>query len=294
MKLRLFFFLLFFNSGAVWAQSRPLPSVYDNSAYPAANASTAKPSSANTLYEVLGRVEQLQAEVQQLRGIVEEQAFTITELKKRQNTIYDDLDQRMQSLETSGSAGSAEKAAPAPEAQPPAASATPPAAVPVIPAQPAVTAQAPVKPAVSATEAVPAPAASAAAVSGKSRKERYQEAYDTLKDGHYSQAITALNAFLKDYPAGEYSDNAQYWLGEAYKVNQEVSLAREAFSKVVSNYPASPKVSDALLKLGYIEFEQNNKAKAGEYFSQITTRFPGTTAAHLAAKKMQQIESGAP
>lgn len=293
MKLRLFFFLLFFSSGAVLAQSRPLPSVYDNSAYPAANASTAKPSSANTLYEVLGRVEQLQAEVQQLRGIVEEQAFTITELKKRQNTIYDDLDQRMQSLETLGSAGSAEKAAPVPDAQPPAVSTTPPAAAPVIPAQPAVTAQVTAKPTVSATEAAPAVPA-ATTVSGKSRKERYQEAYDTLKDGHYSQAITALNAFLKDYPSGEYSDNAQYWLGEAYKVNQEVSLAREAFSKVVSNYPASPKVSDALLKLGYIEFEQNNKAKAGEYFSQITTRFPGTTAAHLAAKKMQQIESGAP
>jgi tol-pal system protein YbgF len=294
MKLRLFFFLLFFSSGAVWAQSRPLPSVYDNSAYPAANASTAKPSSASTLYEVLGRVEQLQAEVQQLRGIVEEQAFTITELKKRQNTIYDDLDQRMQSLETSGSAVTVERSEPAPPAQgtqPPAASVTPPAAVPVIPVQPAVAAQATAKPAVSATEAAPA---ASAAVSGKSRKERYQEAYDTLKDGHYSQAITALNAFLKDYPAGEYSDNAQYWLGEAYKVNQEVSLAREAFSNVVSNYPASPKVSDALLKLGYIEFEQNNKAKAGEYFSQITTRFPGTTAAHLAAKKMQQIESGAP
>ena len=262
MKVRLF--LMLCASSTVFAQSMPLPPVVDHSTYPAGTAYAPKPSSASTLYELLGRMEQLQTEVQQLRGTVEEQAYAITALKKRQNTIYSDLDQRLQALETGG----------ATMVQPPAASQ--PASEE--PSQPVMRPQAP----------VPAPVEPSVV---ESEKQRYQQAYETLKNGHYSQAIAEFNRFLNDYPAGEYADNAQYWLGEAYKVNQEVSSARDAFNKVVVNYPNSPKVPDALLKLGYIEYDQNNMAKAREYFTRVTVGYPGSTAAHLAAKKLQQMDN---
>ena len=92
-----------------------------------------------------------------------------------------------------------------------------------------------------------------------------------------------------DHPKGELSDNTQYWLGEAYKINRENDKARAAFNKVVSQYPNSSKVPDALLKLGYIEFDQQNLAKARDYFSRIITSYPETTAAHLASKKLAQM-----
>lgn len=272
MKVRLFLLCTF--SGSLFAQGMPLPPVNDHSAYPASVANAPKPSAASTLYEILGRVEQLQVEVQQLRGQVEEQAYTITELKKRQNSIYSDLDQRLQAIESSGSAVSQ----PAPEAEAVAAEST---AQPA----PAVAPVAPVQTQPSAPQPEPAKPASA-----ESEKQRYQQSYETLKNGHYSKAIAEFKQFLNDYPSGEYSDNAQYWLGEAYKVNREVSLSREAFNKLVTNYPNSPKVRDGLLKLGYIELEQNNIAKAREYFTRITSTYPGTTAAHLASKKLQQLD----
>ena len=262
MKVRLFLMLCV--SSTVFAQSMPLPPVVDHSTYPAGSSYAPKPSSASTLYELLGRMEQLQTEVQQLRGTVEEQAYAITELKKRQNTIYSDLDQRLQALETGGAAMAQPPATLHPESEEP--------------SQPAMQSQA----------SVPAPIAPS---SVESEKQRYQQAYETLKNGHYSQAIAEFNRFLNDYPAGEYADNAQYWLGEAYKVNQEVSSARDAFNKVVTNYPKSPKVPDALLKLGYIEYDQNNMAKAREYFTRVNVSYPGSTAAHLAAKKLQQMDN---
>lgn len=262
MKVRLF--LLSCVSGTVLAQSMPLPPVVDHSTYPAGTAYAPKPSSASTLYEILGRLEQLQTEVQQLRGTLEEQAYTLTELKKRQNTIYSDLDQRLQALESGG----ASPAQLPPEESPPPSSES------------------------AATQPQTANAAApAVSGTGESEKQRYQQAYETLKNGHYSQAINEFNRFLNDYPAGEYADNAQYWLGEAYKVNREIGSAREAFNKVVTNYPKSTKVRDALLKLGYIEFDQNNMAKAREYFTQITVSYPDSTAAHLAAKKLQQMDT---
>jgi tol-pal system protein YbgF len=120
-------------------------------------------------------------------------------------------------------------------------------------------------------------------------KERYQSAYDTLRNGHNAQAIKMFQDLLKDFPAGEFADNSQYWLAEAYKINREFDAARGAFNKVVSQYPNSSKVPDALLKLGYIEFDLQNTAKARDYLTRVTTSYPGTTAAHLAEKKLAQM-----
>lgn len=258
MKVKYFLLLPFCASLA--AQPKPLPPVIDNSTYPggAAYAGGGTPSN-NALYEVLGRLEQLQLEVQQLRGVVEEQAQVIEELKSRQNNIYSDLDQRLQAL--SGDTQPVES----PKMELPSAS----------------------------SRSMPAPIETSAPQSDAptvNEKQLYKEAYETLRNGHNSQAIAAFQTLLSQFPAGEYADNAQYWLGEAYKVNQDIDSARAAFSKVVELYPNSPKVPDALLKLGYIEFEQKNLAKARDYLSRVTVNYPGTTAAHLAAKKLMQMD----
>ncbi|WP_031435045.1 tol-pal system protein YbgF [Methylomarinum vadi] len=257
MKVKYLLLLPFCASLA--AQPKPLPPVIDNSTYPggAAYAGGGTPSN-NALYEVLGRLEQLQLEVQQLRGVVEEQAQVIEELKSRQSNIYSDLDQRLQAL----SGG-------------------------VQPSDAPVTASPP------SSAQMPSPSESSAPQSVAptvNEKQLYQEAYETLRNGHNTQAIAAFQALLSQFPAGEYADNAQYWLGEAYKVNQDIDSARVAFTKVVELYPNSPKVPDALLKLGYIEFEQKNLAKARDYLSRVTVNYPGTTAAHLAAKKLMQMD----
>ena len=224
--------------------------------------------SENAMFDLLARVEQLQAEVQQLRGMVEEQSQTIADLERKQKNMYADLDGRVQSLAT-----------PAP-AQPQAAPAQP-----VAMGTPAV--QTPVTSSVSAPVTnVAAPAQNA--VQG-SEKERYQQAYDSLRNGHNAQAVKMFETLLVDYPAGEYADNAQYWLAEAYKVNREIDKSRAAFTKVVVQYPNSAKVPDALLKLGYIEADMQNSVKAREYLLRVTNNYPNSPAAHLAAKKLAQM-----
>ncbi len=280
MKARLL--LLLCVCGAV--QAEPLPPVIDNSMYPAGEVGAVKPSSGNALYEMMGRLEQLQAEVQQLTGKVEEQANLIAEMKKSQTTMYSDFDGRMQSLEKKaegvkpavtenaqtqeGLAGSQAKVAESPAE----ASAAAPAVKQVAPA--------PKPDAVQTTASV---------VAGD-EKQQYQQAYDALRNGHNAQAIAEFNALLGKNPKGEYANNAQYWLGEAYRVNQDIDSARKAFNSVVENYPGSSKVPDALLKLGTIEIEQKNQAKAREYLTRVTADFPNSTAARLAAKKLLLLD----
>jgi tol-pal system protein YbgF len=132
--------------------------------------------------------------------------------------------------------------------------------------------------------------AAPAAASVGDEKQRYQLAYEALRNGHTAQAITEFNALLSKNPKGEYANNAQYWLGEAYRVNQDVDSARKAFNNVVENYPGSAKVPDALLKLGIIEIEQKNAVKAREYLTRVTVDHPGSTAARLAAKKILLLD----
>ncbi|MEQ1529494.1 MAG: tol-pal system protein YbgF [Methylococcales bacterium] len=285
MKIRLA--LLLCACSSAYAEPVPLPPVVDNSAYPAAKVNPAKPPSTNTLFEIMGRLEQLQQDVQQLTGKVEEQTYQLNELKKRQNTMYTDFDDRIQSIDTKvESVKQAASAAPA-DAAPASSEAKPAETTP-----PADVAPAPV--AAAAPEAAAAPsqpvAAEKPAPAAGDEKQQYQHAYDELRNGHTSQAITEFNTFLTEHPNGELAGNAQYWLGEAYKVNQEIDAAKTAFKKVVDNYPTSAKVPDALLKLGYIEMDQKNSSKARELLTRVTTEFSSSTAAHLAAKKLLLLD----
>lgn len=289
MKVRLILLLCF--CSAVHAEA--LPPVVDNSMYPEGEVIAAKPSANNAVFEMMRRLEQLQAEIQQLTGKVEEQAYLIGEMKKSQSTLYSDFDGRMQNLEkkTGGVSPSATEspAIQGNSVEPPAAAESPVAAPAVVPAPEA---KAPVQKqdamqASSGEVSVPVGASSS---SPGDEKQQYQQAYEALRNGHTAQAIAEFNAVLGKNPKGEYANNAQYWLGEAYRVNQDIDSARKAFNSVIENYPGSSKVPDALLKLGTIEVEQKNAVKAREYLARVTTDFPSSTAARLAAKKLLLLD----
>jgi len=214
-----------------------------------------------SLSDIVLKLQQLQQEVQQLRGEVELQNHTMDALNNRQRDLYLDIDQRLSRL------------------QPGAASA--PAAPPETPA---VSEKAPVSPLTPVqTPAVTPP-------DPKQEAAAYQKAFNLLKQGRYKESITSFRAFLKEYPGGNYEDNAQYWLGEASYVNRDFDTALNEFSKVVEGYPQSTKVPGALLKSGYIYYEKRDWAKAREMFKRLNQEHPGGTEARLAAKRLERMD----
>ncbi len=272
-----------------------LPPVVDHSLYPASATPAPAPVNApstNTLYELMGRLEQLQTEVQRLTGKVDEQAYRIDELKKHQGTMYSDFDERLQSIENKGNgaeqpaAESAPGAAGTGDAETKASDSSAPAS-----ANESIPVNKPASPTESAPvdNQAPKPKSDTEQVSGPEKQEYYQ-AYDELRNGHTDQSIAQFNAYLSKYPTGVYANNAQYWLGEAYRVNQDNDAARKAFNGVIEKYPDGAKVPDALLKLGYLEIEQKNLAKAREYLTRVTTDYPKSPAALLATKKLLKLD----
>jgi tol-pal system protein YbgF len=242
--------------------------------------------SGEAMMEMLNRMEQLQTDVLRLRGEVEELNHALDTVKQQQKAMYSDLEQRLQ--------GGATPATPAPEdaQSPPEAAASPAGESPVAPPAGASTPSSVAPPpAPIAPAPPPKPAAAPPPVdAGAARQAAYQKGLNLLKDGKYPESVREFKSFLAAYPSGENSDNAQYWLGEAYYVLRDFTAAREAYRKLVRDFPQSAKVADAQLKLGYIEYDTGQWAKARELLSQVVKIYPGTGAATQASKRLAKMK----
>jgi tol-pal system protein YbgF len=217
------------------------------------------------LMDMSNRIEQMQRDIQQLRGDLEVQAHTLEEMQRRSREQYLDIDRRLQQFETGQTATPAVQ------------STTDTAVVPPVP----VTGQPPSVPALT-----PAPAPVPA---GAGERADYDTALAILREGRYAEATQAFNAFLANYPSSEYADNASYWLGETYYVNRDFKGALAAFKGLVDSYPNSPKASDSLLKMGYIYYEQKDWVASRQALELVVSDYPGTTATRLAHDRLLRM-----
>jgi tol-pal system protein YbgF len=117
----------------------------------------------------------------------------------------------------------------------------------------------------------------------------YAQAFDALKAGSYSVAITGFKDFLGSYPGSPLAENAQYWLGEAYYVNHDYDSAAGAFRTVLKKWPDARKAPDALLKLGYTQAAQKQYAAARATLDEVTKKYPGSPSAKLAADRLRRL-----
>ena len=118
----------------------------------------------------------------------------------------------------------------------------------------------------------------------------YQTAYNLIKAKKYNDAADTLQKMLQKYPTGQFAANAHYWLGELYSLMNKNDQSLAEFNNVVKNYPDSPKIADAQLKLGLINAAQQKWSEAKTAFKKVINRYPGTASAHLAAEQLKQLK----
>lgn len=120
-------------------------------------------------------------------------------------------------------------------------------------------------------------------------KSVYELAYETFKKGKYDKARIRFQRFLKQYPNTEYSDDAQFWIGECYYLEKKYKEAILEYEKVVKNYPKGDKVPSALLMQGLSFLRLNDKPSAKLVLQRLITYYPSTNQARTAREKL--IES---
>jgi tol-pal system protein YbgF len=241
----------------------------------------------NVTADLVLQVQELQDEVRTLRGQLEEQSREIENLKRRQRDQYLDLDQRISDLRNSqpvvpseaGVAAAASSAGQGP-VQPPAVSSggDVPEVRPPMETESAVTGI-----------GQPEAQSQAQAASPEAEKAAYDQAFQALKDLRYADAAEEFQSFLDSYPNSEYSDNAQYWLGESYYVTRNYDLALTAFQDLLDRFPESPKAPDALLKIGYTHYELEQWDSARAALTQVQEQYPDSTLSRLAENRLRSM-----
>jgi tol-pal system protein YbgF len=229
--------------------------------------------------ELLNRIQELQTEIQALRGLIEQQAFEIEGLKRRQREQYIDLDTRIGRIEGRAPGTSVES--------------LPEDSVPAQPGQ--LTMEAPELREPVDGGARPEPLDAPVTVESEGirdpadERRAYDQAFQALKDGRYAESARRFQGFLEQFPDGEFADNAQYWLGESYYVTQNYRVALDTFRQLLERFPQSSKVSDALLKIGYCHYELREWEDAERVLNQVVQRYPDTTVARLAQGRLRAL-----
>jgi tol-pal system protein YbgF len=269
-------------------------------------SSSAPPSSNNDgLSLLLEQNQQLRAEVQALRGLVEEQGFEIRKLQRDTLNRYTNVDDRLSSLEASSVATTA-----------------------TTPANSAVTSNTnslsrPIESTGNVTprnngsttaggiQRTPANTSSASLNNtgattprtssrntGRgtlqpavlSEQQLYQMAYDSVINSNFERSIAEFDQYLNIYPAGRFVTNAHYWKGQAYVYLNRYDEAKDAYEIILDQYDDSAKLPDAMYGLSLAYQGLGNIPQARQLLNEIKRRFPNTGAASLADTRLLQLD----
>jgi tol-pal system protein YbgF len=196
------------------------------------------------------QLDNMQNEVDQLRGAVEVNTNELQKVLERQRELYLEIDKRVEALKQSG----------------------------------ALTGTSPS----GAISTVPESAPASSPQVGES--EAYESAVNLiLKSREYDKAIPAFQSFIERFPNSEYAPNAHYWLGQLLFNKQQWSDASEQFNIVVNRFSGSTKRPDALLKLGVIAERNGDNASARQLFLQVVNEHPDSSAKRLAESRLNNL-----
>ena len=205
--------------------------------------------------ELFYMIQQLQGEVRRLQGEVEEQRHQIERLQQQGRDRYIDLDQRILDL--------SEKIAsqPAPEASSPGSTAS-------------------------------APEARDYRQPSAEERKAYEQIQDLIRNKKkYDEAISRIYEFIDEYPEGDLTVNAYYWLGEVYLVKPQLEQAKQAFTIVATRFADHRKAPDAVYKLGVTHDRLGEKEQARRSMQTVIGDYPSSSAADLARKFLESQNS---
>jgi len=226
--------------------------------------------SSQVLMEQMQQMEQIRQELSELRELVENQENQFAMIKQRQRNLYQDMDRRLRDLEVGSGSKSTSTYAPVVPPSSTASNIAPPGSSNIKSSQPSTTV--------------------VAASDDKNGKQTYSRIYRTLKEGNYQQAIIDFNQFIKDYPDSSYTDNAYFWLGQAYYLSRNNKKALTAFQKIVADFPDGNKVKDAKLKIGYTYFAMKDWAAAKIALEKVIADYPDDKVATNAKQRLQRMQ----
>ena len=271
--------------------------------------STGNSSNNDALQLLLDQNRQLQAEVQALRGMVEEQGFEIRKLQRDSLNRYTDTDERLRSLETGAVTAITSSTATGNPISPALNSGTGPSSTApnsvtrsvdsIDPIEASSGSLAPTnnsvtentRPIVPRTTNMRSPSSRGTLQPAVlSEQQLYQMAYDSVINSNFERSIAEFDQYLSIYPEGRFVTNGHYWKGLAYLNLNSYTEARESFEIILNDYPDSAKLPDAMYGLAQAYQGLGNVPQARQLLNDIKRRFPNTGVANLADTRLLSLD----
>lgn len=117
---------------------------------------------------------------------------------------------------------------------------------------------------------------------------QYEQAFTSLKNNQYDTARKEFEIFLTESPDHSLAPNAKYWIGESYYAEGNYKTAARNFAEGFQKFPTSAKSPDILLKLGMSLAQMGNKGDACVALSQLPVKFPAGPEGILQRGKMER------
>ena len=283
-------FLIYAFSSAAVAQN--VGSVVESQGISLDAAQTQSSSNSDALSLLLEQNQQLRAELQALRGIVEEQGFELRKLQRDALNRYTSNDERLTALE-GGASASSNLPTQAP-LSPSISNSQRDVSSSVSNTNNAVTARESVDDFVGERSSLNNLQTSNRRGSLQpavlSEQQLYQMAYDSVINSDFERSIAEFDQYMSVYPSGRFVTNAHYWKGQAYLYLERYSEAKESYEIILNRYEDSAKLADAMYGLGLAYQGLGNVTQARRLLNEIKRRFPNTGVANLADTKLLQLD----
>jgi tol-pal system protein YbgF len=134
--------------------------------------------------------------------------------------------------------------------------------------------------------AAPAAAPAAPAAPAPAPRELYSQAYADYARANFDLAIQGFTEYIRNYPGTDFTDNAQYWIGECLYSKKAYAEAIDAWNALLRDYPSSDKIPDARVKKGMSLERLGRKSQALVEYRYVVDRFPNSQAARLARERL--------
>jgi tol-pal system protein YbgF len=131
-----------------------------------------------------------------------------------------------------------------------------------------------------------APTAAAPTVPAPAPRELYSQAYADYARGNYDLAMQGFSEYIRNYPGTDFTDNAQYWIGECLYSKKMYAEAIEAWNDLIRDYPTSDKIPDSRVKKGMALERLGRKSQALVEYRYVVDRFPNSQAARIARQRL--------
>ena len=121
-----------------------------------------------------------------------------------------------------------------------------------------------------------------------SESDAYQVAYGHVLSGDYALAENELNGFIASYPQSAKIADANFWLGEAQYSQGKFNESAKTFLNAHQAYGSSPKAPEMLLKLGMSLAALDNTETACATLREVTKRYPKASRAVVSKVASEQ------